>query len=227
MNLPNWLKPSKTVPHSPWSAHGSMWKAKPLTYFIMCVGLWCCGTGDAFLYNAHIGQSPWTVLAAGIENKTSLSIGWAAVLVSACVLLLWIPLHNKLGIGTIANVILCASGLQVMMKYLPQPHSPALQVVQVLIGVGFFAFGSAIYIPAHLGTGPRDGLMTGLHFKTGIPVARVRMSVEVLVMTVGWFLGGTVGLGTIIFATTVGYGLAFWFKGIHILDVYVRERKTA
>lgn len=217
--LPGWLKPSKTVPHAPWSAHGSMWIAKPSTYLIMWAGLWLCGTGDAILYNAQIGQSPWTVLAAGIEKQTHLSIGWSAVAISLVVLLSWIPLKRKVGIGTISNVVLIAASLEVMIKYVPTPTTPGMQLLQVVIGVGFFGFGSAIYIPAHLGTGPRDGLMTGLHFKTGIPVARIRMTIEVIVMTIGWFLGGKVGIGTVIFAGTIGYALAFWFKAVHKLDL--------
>ena len=218
LKIPTWLKPSRTVPHAPWSAKGTVWKAKPSTFLIVALGLWLCGTGDAFIYNAGLGQSPWTVLAQGISKVSGITIGWSAALISAFVLLLWIPLKRKLGIATLMNVVLCASALQVMAHYLPMPANFTEQVFQIIIGVGFFGFGTAVYIPAHLGTGPRDGLMTGLHFRTGQPVARIRLTIEIVVMAIGWLLGGKVGLGTVIFATTIGYAVAFWFKAVHRLD---------
>lgn len=216
--LPNWLKLSKTVPHAPWSASGSVWIAKPKTYFMLLLGLWVFGTGEAALVAAHAGQSPWVVFAEGLSIQTGLSIGWATAVISVGVLLFWIPLRRKPGAGTLLNVVVIAAALEIMIPYYPEPTNPILQLVQTLFGIGLVGLGSALYIPAHLGPGPRDGLMTGLHFKTGKPVARIRLTLEVIVMTVGWLLGGTLGIGTVIFAATVGYAVAFWFGVVHRID---------
>jgi uncharacterized membrane protein YczE len=105
-----------------------------------------------------------------------------------------------------------------MIPLFPNPSASLPQLVQTLGGIVIVGIGSALYIPAHLGPGPRDGLMTGLHFKTGIPVARIRLSIEVVVLTIGWLLGGTVGIGTFLFAVLVGYSIAFWFGIVHRID---------
>jgi uncharacterized membrane protein YczE len=217
-SIPAWLKPSKTVPHAPWSAHGSMWKAKPTTYFMLLLGLWLFGTGEAALVAANAGQSPWVVFAEGLSIQTGLSIGWATALISVCVLTFWIPLKRKPGAGTLLNVIVIALALEVMIPVFPQPTTAIPQLAQTFAGIVIVGIGSAFYIPAHLGPGPRDGLMTGLHFKTGIPVARIRLSIEVVVLTLGWLLGGTLGIGTFLFAALVGYSIAFWFGVVHRVD---------
>ena len=217
-SIPAWLKPSKTVPHAPWSAHGSVWKAKPVTYFTLILGLWAFGTGEAALVAAQAGQSPWVVFAEGLSIQTGLTIGWTTALISIAVLLFWIPLKRKPGAGTLLNVVVIAAALQIMIPYLPEPKTLGPQLLQTVIGIGIVGFGSALYIPAHLGPGPRDGLMTGLHFKTGIPVARIRLSIEIVVMTIGWLLGGTLGIGTFLFAALVGYSVAFWFGVVHRID---------
>lgn len=209
--LPSWLKPSKTVPQAPWSAGESNWKAKPKTYAMLLLGLWIFGTGEAALVATSAGQSPWTVFSEGLSLKTGLSIGWATFFISIGVLLFWIPLRRKPGAGTLLNVIFVSMALEVMIPFFPNPTEPALQLTQILIGIFIVGLGSAIYIPCHLGPGPRDGLMTGLHYKTGKPVARIRLTLEAIVLTVGWLLGGTVGIGTLLFALLIGYSVAFWF----------------
>lgn len=195
-----------------------MWKAKPTTYVMLLLGLWLFGTGEAALVAANAGQSPWVVFAEGLSIQTGLSIGWSTALISISVLLFWIPLKRKPGAGTLLNVVVIAFALEVMIPVFPQPTSVLPQLTQTLIGIVIVGIGSALYIPAHLGPGPRDGLMTGLHFKTGIPVARIRLSIEVVVLTLGWILGGTLGIGTFLFAALVGYSIAFWFGLVHRID---------
>lgn len=216
--LPDWLKPSKTVPNAPWSNSESNWIAKPSTYLVLLIGLWLFGTGEAALVAANAGQSPWVVFAEGLSIQTGISIGWSTFFISVVVLLLWIPLKRKPGIGTLLNIVVIAFALEVMIPVFPTPTAPIWQLVQTLIGIGFVGIGSALYITCHLGPGPRDGLMTGLHFKTGKPVARIRLSLEIAVVVIGWLLGGTVGVGTILFAALIGYAVAFWFGVVHRID---------
>lgn len=191
----------------------SRWRSKPSTFSILVIGLWLFGTGDAMLVAAGLGVSPWTVLAQGLSTKFPMSIGLATFLVSVLVLLLWIPLRERPGLGTICNAIVIALALQVSLLFLPRPQIFALQLAEVLIGIAAIGLGSGLYLTTNLGPGPRDGWMTGIHQRTGWPVPTVRLSIEVVVLGIGWLLGGVVGLGTVLFALligpSVGYGLLF------------------
>jgi Predicted membrane protein len=163
------------------------------------------------LVNAGIGVSPWTVFAEGLSARTALPIGATTLVTSLIVLALWLPLRERPGLGTIANAVVVALALQVMIEILPTPTGLGWQIVLVLAGIASIGLGSGLYLTTNLGPGPRDGLMTGLHERTGIAVTPVRLSIEVLVLAAGWLLGGTVGLGTVMFALmigpSVGYGL--------------------
>jgi uncharacterized membrane protein YczE len=163
------------------------------------------------LVAAGLGVSPWTVLAQGLSTKLPMSIGLATFFVSVLVLLLWIPLRERPGLGTISNAIVIAIALQVSLLYLPRPQTFAMQLLEVLFGIAAIGLGSGLYLTTNLGPGPRDGWMTGIHNRTGWPVPAVRMSIEVVVLAIGWLLGGIVGLGTVLFALligpSVGYGL--------------------
>ena len=203
-----WLRPSRTVPTTFWSAGASNWKAKPSTYAVLIFGLWLFGSGEAAFVAAGIGVSPWTVFAQGVSHQTGLSIGWSTFFASAFVLLLWIPLRRTPGLGTIANMIVIAISLEVMSNVFPQPTERIWQLALVFFGVGLTGFGSGFYLTCNLGTGPRDGLMTGLHQITGIRIGRVRLFIEIVVLTIGWLLGGTVGIGTIVFAAFIGQSVA-------------------
>ena len=209
--LSKWLKPSRTVPTTSWSASGSMWKARPRTLLFMIAGNWLYGTGEALLITADIGQTPGTVLAQGIQNLTGDSIGWTSFYISVGVMLLWIPLRLKVGIGTVFNIILVSVSIDVMSPLMPQPESYGLSILQVLAGILVIAIGSAFYIPSNLGPGPRDGLMTGLHFRTGIPIGRVRFGIEAVLLISGWLLGGSVGLGTVLVTVLIGEVVAILF----------------
>ena len=188
-----------------------MWKAKPKTFFYLMLGNWLYGTGEAILIKADIGQSPGTVLAQGIQNITGDTIGWTRFYISIGVMFLWIPLKNKVGIGTVLNIIFVSVAIDVMMPFFPSPDSYAVSVVMVIIGILVIGLGSAFYIPSNLGPGPRDGLMTGLHYRTGIPIGRVRFVIEAAFLLAGWLLGGSVGLGTVLVTVLVGEVVAIFF----------------
>jgi uncharacterized membrane protein YczE len=204
------LAPARSVPVTPWRAP-SRWRASPLTLAILVVGLWLFGSGEALLVDAGIGVSPWTVLAQGVGKRAGIDIGLATFLVSAAVLALWVPLRERPGLGTFANAVVIAVAIGVTVRLLPGPDQPAWQLIEVLAGIALIGLGSGLYLTTALGPGPRDGLMTGLHRRTGVPVTPVRLALELTVLVAGWLLGGTVGLGTVLFALlvgpAVGYGL--------------------
>jgi len=226
MSLSQWLKPSRTVPTTLWSASGSMWKAKPKTFFYLMLGNWLYGTGEAILIKADIGQSPGTVLAQGIQNLTGDSIGWTSFYMSIGVMFLWIPLKNKVGIGTVLNIIFVSVAIDVMMPVFPSPDSYVASVVMVIIGILVIGLGSAFYIPSNLGPGPRDGLMTGLHYRTGIPIGRVRFGIEAVFLLAGWLLGGSVGLGTVLVTVLVGEVVAIFFGIVSRVSKPVEDTTT-
>ncbi|MBJ7279279.1 MAG: YitT family protein, partial [Candidatus Nanopelagicales bacterium] len=187
-HIPQWLFPSKIIPVTPWRSN-NYWVSKPSTIFILVVGLWLFGTGEAFLISANSGVSPWTVFAQGISVQTGLSIGWATFFSGIGVLALWIPLKQKPGLGTVLNIIIISIALEVMSNILPTPTSDVLQVIQILVGIAIVGLGSGFYLTCHMGPGPRDGLMTRIHLLTGLPVGRVRLFIEISVLTIGWLLG--------------------------------------
>ena len=199
------LRPAKNVPTTWWSAEDP-WTLKPRisTTILLIIGLIIFGAGDAVLISARLGNTPWTVLAEGIAKNLDLSIGKATFLVSFLVLLIWIPLKEKPGIGTILNAILIAATIEIMLPILPTPQIFAMQILQVLTGIILVAIGSGLYLTANLGPGPRDGTMTGLTKVTGIPIGRVRSGIEIFVIAIGWILGGKFGIGTILFAILIG-----------------------
>jgi uncharacterized membrane protein YczE len=206
------IKPSKTIPVTPWRAE-SAWsigfsKKHLQRVFILIFGLTIFGIGDAFLVVTNLGNSPWTVLAEGISLNSPLNIGGATFLVSALVLLLWIPLRQKPGFGTIANIIVIAVAIEIGLFLIPDVDNLYIKIFYILFGITLVGAGSALYITCGLGTGPRDGLMTGLHFRTGIRVGRVRLMLEVSALLIGALLGGSLGIGTALFALLIGQSIA-------------------
>ena len=205
MGLMEFLRPAKNVPTTWWSADDP-WTLKPRfsTMILLIVGLIIFGAGDAVLISARLGNTPWTVLAEGIAENLGWSIGESTFFVSFMVLLLWIPLKEKPGIGTILNAILIAATIEFLLPILPTPEEFSLQIIQVLVGIVLVAIGSGLYLTANLGPGPRDGTMTGLTKVTGIPIGRIRSGIEIFVIAIGWTLGGKFGIGTILFAILIG-----------------------
>lgn len=212
--LPGWLRTSHTIPVTPWRST-SRWKARPSTLVVLIVGLWLFGTGEALLVVAELGNGPWTVLAEGVTARSPLTIGSATFVISLLVLALWIPLRERPGLGTIANAVVIASALQVGVLVIPHPDPLWLRLLLVLAGIALIGFGSGLYLTTNLGPGPRDGWMTGLHLRFGWPVARVRLGIEVSVLILGWLLGGTVGLGTVLFALFIGPSVGWGLRLVH------------
>lgn len=207
------LRPSHTVPITRWRS-ASRWRTSPGTFAVLAVGLWIFGSGEALLVASGLGVSPWTVLAQGLSVHFPVSIGLATFIVSAVVLLLWIPIRERPGLGTISNAVVIAVALQVMVLVLPRPEHVAAQLALALGGIALIGLGSGLYLTTNLGPGPRDGWMTGIHLRTGWPISAVRLGIEAVVLVAGWLLGGTVGLGTILFALLIGPSVGYGLKAV-------------
>jgi uncharacterized membrane protein YczE len=201
------LRPHKTVPHTPWTAN-SRWDLSFTRTFVLFFGLFIFGLGDSLLIQSQIGNAPWSVLAQGISNRLEITMGWSTFAISTLVLLLWIPLKEKPGFGTLSNIALIAIAIQVGVTIFPTQDSFLIGIIYCLVGISMVGIGSSLYITCGLGPGPRDGLMTALHNRTGIRIGRVRLGIEGTVLIGGWILGGTVGLGTLLFATLIGQSIA-------------------
>jgi uncharacterized membrane protein YczE len=206
------LKPSKTIPKTPWRAD-STWGIFAAPYasqriLVLVFGLMIFGIGEAFLVITSLGNSPWVVLSEGISLNSSLNIGESTFLVSVLVLLLWIPLRQKPGFGTLANIVVIAASIELGLLIIPSIENIFAKYFYVVFGIALVGLGSALYITCGLGTGPRDGLMTGLHYKTGVRVGRVRLGIEMAALTVGAILGGSLGIGTALFALLIGQSVA-------------------
>ena len=195
----------RSVPTTKWSSEKPLnFSPKPLTLIILCFGLFLFGLGESLIITASLGMSPWTVLAEGLSVTTGLSIGALTFLISLGVLLLWIPLKQQAGVGTILNVIIIAAVIEWSLPYLPHPETYVIQIFQAIIGTLIVGIASGIYLIANLGPGPRDGLMTGCQKSTNLPIAWVRIFLEITVVSIGYALGGTIGIATIIFALGIG-----------------------
>lgn len=167
-------------------------------------GLVAYGFSMALMVEAGLGLDPWDVFHQGLAERTGMTIGMASAVVGVAVLLAWIPLRNRPGVGTIANVIVIAVTVDASLALLPTPSALPIRVAMMLGAVVLNALATVLYIGAGLGPGPRDGLMTGLVARTGRSVRLVRTAIEATVLTVGWLLGGTVGIGTIVYAFGIG-----------------------
>lgn len=217
------LRPSRTIPITPWRAE-STWslgigKHHIQRLAILIFGLTIFGIGEAFLVVTGLGNSPWVVLSEGISLNTPFNIGESTFLVSLAVLALWIPLRQRPGFGTVANMVVIAAAIEVGLALIPEVNNFYLKFFYIFFGIGLVGIGSALYITCGLGTGPRDGLMTGLHFKTGVRVGRVRLGIEVVALSIGALLGGSLGVGTALFALLIGQSVA--------ISLGVVERLTA
>ena len=195
----------KEIPMMPWSSPTPYsLKPKLKTFVYLILGLTLFGLGEAIMIASGGGVSPWTVLAQGIASWVDWSIGFTTMIVSLFVLILWIPLKRKPGIATILNALIIAFMIDFSLPLLPTPEHLALQLLQAAFGVLIVGLASGLYLVANLGAGPRDGLMTGLQAVTGLPIAWIRIAIEVTVVSIGWYLGGVVGVGTVLFAFGVG-----------------------
>ena len=208
----------KSVPIVSWSSdHPLDFRPRILTLCILFIGLMIFGIGEALLIASGAGNSPWTVLSQGVSEISGWTIGVTTFLTSLAVLLLWIPLKQTPGIGTILNAVIISIAIELALPHLPQPDNYLLQVSEVAFGILLVGFGSGLYLIANLGPGPRDGLMTGLQRATNLPVARVRTAIEITVVLFGWLLGGTIGLGTLMFAFGIGPAVSM---GLYLVNYF-------
>ncbi len=206
----------KKVPKTSWSSK-KPFNLKPnfSTFFFLCFGLSLFGLGEGLLIVSLTGASPWSVLAQGISLNVDFSIGLITLFISIGVLFLWIPLKQKPGIGTIFNALIIAIMIDLCIKFVPSPESHTLQILMAIFAVLIVGLGGGIYLVANLGPGPRDGLMIGLQQITNFPIAAVRVFIEISVVSIGWYLGGTVGIGTLLFAFGIGPAVAL---GLFLVD---------
>ena len=209
-NLISLLKPHRTVPQVPWTA-AHRWDLSPKRVAILVFGLAIFGLGDGMIIQSGLGNAPWSVLAQGISLKSGLSIGTSTLIIGALVLSLWIPLKERPGFGTLANILIISLFIEVGTKIFPLQEGILTGLIFTFLGITLVGIGSALYITCGLGPGPRDGAMTGLHQRTGVRVGRVRLGLEVIVSIAGAALGGTLGLGTLLFALFVGQSVAISF----------------
>tara|TARA_B100001093_G_scaffold310910_1_gene296715 strand:- start:616 stop:1269 length:654 start_codon:yes stop_codon:yes gene_type:complete len=199
----------RSIPKVFWSSNDPLnFKPKISTFLFLCIGLSIFGLGEGLIMISYIGNSPWQVLAQGISLHVNFSIGFITFLISISVLSLWIFLGQKPGMGTFLNAIIIAAMIDLSIAFIPTPELYISKFLMLVCGVLFVGFGSGLYLIANLGPGPRDGLMTGLQRKTKLPIAPVRAFIEITVATVGWYLGGTLGEGTLLFAFGIGPAVA-------------------
>ncbi len=206
----------KKIPKVSWSSDETFnLKPKLSTLFFLCFGLTLFGLGEGLLIVSFTGASPWSVLAQGISLNVNLTIGTITLLISIGVLIMWIPLSQKFGMGTIFNALIIALMIDLCVKFVPTPTNYLSQLILAVISVLIVGIGGGIYLVSNLGAGPRDGLMIGLQKKTGLPIALVRAIIEISVVSIGWYLGGTVGIGTLLFAFGIGPCVAL---GLYLVD---------
>jgi len=206
----------KKIPKVKWSSEKPFnFKPKFSTFFFLCFGLSLFGLGEGLLIVSFTGASPWSVFAQGISLNINLSIGTITLLISIAVLILWIPLGQKPGMGTIFNALIIAIMIDLCIKYVPTPSNYIYQLLLAVISVIMVGIGGGIYLVSNLGAGPRDGLMIGLQKLTNFPIAVVRATLEISVVSIGWYLGGTVGIGTLLFAFGIGPCVAL---GLYLVD---------
>jgi hypothetical protein len=204
------LKPHRTVPVVPWTAT-SRWNLSFIRVSILFFGLAIFGLGDGLIIQSGLGNAPWSVLAQGISLNSGLSIGTSTLIIGALVLSLWIPLRERPGFGTLSNILIISLFIEIATNIFPTQEDLLPGLIFTLVGIAMVGIGSALYITCGLGPGPRDGAMTGLHQRTGVRVGRVRLGLEVVVSIAGAVLGGTLGLGTLLFALLIGQSVAISF----------------
>ena len=206
----------KKIPRTNWSSkYPFNFKPKISTFFFLCFGLTLFGLGEGLLIVSLSGASPWSVLAQGISLNVNYSIGVITFIISVIVLIMWIPLKQKPGMGTILNALIIAGMIDLCINFVPSPESYISQIILAVVAVLTVGIGGGIYLVANLGPGPRDGLMIGLQKVSNLPIATVRAFIEISVVSVGWYLGGTVGIGTLLFAFGIGPAVAL---GLYLVD---------
>ena len=192
----------------------------------LSIGLTLYGASMALMLRAALGLDPWDVFHQGVSGQVGLSIGMVVNLTGLVVLLLWIPLRQRPGIGTVANVVMIGTAMDLTLRALPPIEGLAFQVAALIASIVVNGFAGALYIGAGLGPGPRDGLMTGLARRTGWSLRLVRTGIEVTVLALGWALGGTVGVGTLLYAFGIGPLVQFFLPMVSIPGAKSNTQET-
>ena len=209
------------IPKVEWSSESPFnIKPKIKTFFYLIFGLTLFGLGEALLIVSALGVTPWTVLAEGLSIKFKVSVGLATFFISISILFLWIPLKQKIGIGTLLNAIIIASTIDLFVYLIPFASSDYLSIIYLVLGILLVGIGSGFYLTTNLGPGTRDGLMKGISENFKKPISIVRFSIETIVVILGWFLGGTVGIGTILFAVFIGPLIAIT---LFLIKIFYKE----
>lgn len=198
------MKKARSIPYTTWAA-SSLWSIQGKAIYVLLFALAILGIGDGLIVLSNFGSTPWTVLSQGIALRSEISIGWSSFFISGMVMLAWLPLKLRFGLGTILNIIVIAFFLDVTTKILSEPTALSSRIAFGIIGLFLYGLGTALYLTCHLGAGPRDGLMVGLCQRFHLKVGVVRTSIEISVCLLGFFLGGIVGIGTLIFASGIGW----------------------
>ncbi|MGC7559870.1 YczE/YyaS/YitT family protein [Pasteurella sp. PK-2025] len=213
------------LPQTPWAA-SSFWAIETKSLTVLICSLAILGIGEGLILLSHLGSAPWTVLSQGVALQANVSVGWSSFMISCVVMLFWLPLKLRLGLGTILNIIVIAFFLGLTAEFMPKPTALFNRYFYLSIGILLFGVGSAFYLTCHQGAGPRDGLMVGFCQRFHLKVGIVRTIMEVSVCSLGFLLGGTLGLGTLLFAISIGWVVqitlqlliklpAFFHKGNH------------
>ncbi len=200
----------------------SHWRPTPRQLAQVLAGLWMFGMGEALVVASELGNSPWTVLAEGVSVHTPLSIGAATFAIGVLVLLCWIPLRTRPGLGTVLNAIVIGISIDVTLSILPGEATLPLRWGSLFVGIALVGAGSGLYLTSALGPGPRDGIMTGLNRIYGWPLAAVRACIELTAVTAGVLLGGTAGIGSLLFALLVGPAVGL---GVRLVGPYAPPRR--
>ena len=216
------MRLSHRIPTTPWRA-ASTWGVRPRSIAPLLAGLALFGLGEGLLVLSHLGATPWTVFAQGVAKHLTIPLGWATALISVVVLAAWWPLRERPGFGTVMNLIVIALVLDLTATMVPAPTAEISRWLFVMAAIVAIGLGSALYLTTGLGPGPRDGLMTSLHRRSGISVVYIRVTLEVSVLALGWFMGGTVGVGTAVFAGTIGFSIGACLHGLE----WIIARATA
>lgn len=192
------------LPKTGWSA-SQLWEIKCHSFVPLCLSLVLIGIGEGFLLSSDLGSAPWTILSQGIALQTHVDVGFASFIVSCAVMLAWIPLRLKIGLGTILNILLIALALGMTAQAIHSPETALTRFAYAIFGILLMGIGSAVYLTCHMGSGPRDGLMVGLCQRFKLNIGIVRTTMESAVALIGWLLGGTLGFATLLFALSIGW----------------------
>ncbi|MGC6404923.1 YczE/YyaS/YitT family protein [Bisgaard Taxon 45] len=197
-------KKFNVLPKTSWSA-SSIWALESKPFGVLVISLAILGIGEGLILLSDLGSAPWTVLSQGVSIQGGFSVGWASFMISCLVMLLWLPLKLRVGLGTILNILVIALFLGLTAAFMPKPTALLSRYLYLIVGILLFGIGSAFYLTCHQGAGPRDGLMVGLCQRFRLKVGMVRTTMEVSVCVLGFLLGGKLGIGTLLFAISIGW----------------------